>query len=285
MKLSVCSIAWRDKPVDHVFRMMAELGYRNADLFASNSTGHAFRTLDPPARDRIRRLGERHGIAIVSLAGAVGDGFTAEREADRETELERVRAEIDLAADLGASVARIAPGAGTDPGPIMTRALPYLRRAADYAEQKGLRLGMENHTGSITANPDQIAALCRAAGSRALGVIYDPGNLFGALVDYKKGFETMRDFILHVHLKDGFPHYFGNDGFAPQRLSCTLFGEGQLDIPWIMDRLAAIGYAGYVSAEFESWHPEYHLPVADEGLGQVRRYMERWFASCRGPLL
>lgn len=279
MKLSICSIALKDRPVSEAFRIMAETGYKNADVFASNKDTHVFRDMDKAARGHVRELAAQHGLAICSIAGGVGGGFSADSEAERESELKRVRAEIDLAVELGASVARTSPGEGEDFDKIMTRSVPYLRKAAEYAEKKKLRIGMENHTGSITANPDHTAALCREVGSSALGVIYDAGNLFGRNVDYKRGLEVMRDHIVHVHLKDGFPHYFGNDGYAPQRLSCTLFGEGKLDIPWIMDYLASAGYGGYVSVEYEGWHAEYNLPKAEQGLVQVRRYMEKWFPA------
>ncbi len=279
MNLSVCSIGLRDKPVDEAFRIASETGYRYVDLFVSKPDSHAFRTLDKPARERIRRLAQAHGLEICALAGSIGSGFTADRETDRQAALDQAFLEIDLGADLGAPAVRIAPGEGEALEPVMARALPWLRRAAAYAEQKGLRLVMENHSGSITRNPGHAAALCRAVGSPALGVTYDPGNLFGTLVDYKAGLDTMREIVFHVHLKDGIPHYFGHDGFAPQRLNCTLFGEGELDIPWIMERLEAIGYGGCVSVEFEGWHPEYPLPPAGEGLRQMRGYMERWFPA------
>ncbi len=276
-KLSVCSIALRAKPVDEAFRIAAQAGYENVEVFASLPGTHAFRDMDSAARGRIRDLAARNGLRICAMAGAVGGGFSADGEPEREAELRRVMTEIDLAADIGAPLARVGPGEGEDFDKVMSRAAPYLRRAAAYAEKKRLRLGIENHSGSITANPDHAAALCREVASPAFGIIYDPGNLFGRKTDYKRGLEVMIGHIAHVHLKDGYPHYFGNDGFAPQRLACTLFGEGELDIAWIIERLTAAGYGGYVSVEYEGWHPEYRLPEAEEGLAIVRRYMARWF--------
>lgn len=51
----------------------------------------------------------------------------------------------------------------------------------------------------------------------------------------------------------------------PQRLCCTLFGKGRLDIPWLINGLREINYGGNVSVEYEAcWHPEYHLPPAED---------------------
>lgn len=278
MKLAVCSIALRYKPASEAFRVMAQTGYRYADVFASNKDAHAFREMDVIARARVRELAAANRIVIGAMSGGLGRGFTADIEAEREKELDLVKMEIDLAIEIGAPVARIAPGDGEDLDKVMARAVPCLRRAAAYAEQKHIRLGMENHSGSITVNPDNTAALCREVGSSSLGVVFDPGNLLGRNVDYKRGLEVMREHIVHVHLKDGYPHYFGNDGFAPQRLACTLFGQGTLDIPWIMEQLASAGYCGCVSVEYEGcWHPEYCLPETAEGLAKVRHYMAQWF--------
>jgi hypothetical protein len=101
------------------------------------------------------------------------------------------------------------------------------------------------------------------------------GRMFGALEDYKSGLTEQKEHIVHVHLKDGYPHYFGEDGFAPQRLSCTILGEGELDILWVLESLKEMDYEGYVSVEYESWHKEYGLPEVEEGLCRCKDYLLR----------
>lgn len=277
MKLSLCTIGLRDRKADEAFRVMAECGYFYADCLAYSPTSHVNRSMSAEQRKAVVGLAAKNGVKICSVAGGVGDKIASDNGADREKSVEDIKAEVDLAVDLGAGMVRVSSG-GEVLAPILERAIPHFREAAGYAKSKGVGLVVENHGGSISGFPTQMAELCRAVNSTAFGIIYEPGNLLGINVDYKAGFDIMKEYIYHVHLKDGYSHYFGNDGFAPHRLFCTLFGEGQLDIPWIMDHLKAIGYKNCVSVEYEGcWHPEYKLPVTEEGLRQVRKFMAPWF--------
>ena len=277
MKLSVCTIGLRDRKADEAFRVMAECGYFHADCLAYSPTAHVNRSMSAEQRKAVVALAAKHGVKICSVAGGVGGKIASENKAEREKAVQEIKDEIDLGLDLGAELVRVSSG-GEVLAPILERAIPHFKEAAGYAQSKGVRLVVENHGGSISGFPTQITELCRAVDSSAFGIIYEPGNLLGMNIDYKAGFEIMRKYIYHVHLKDGYAHYFGNDGFAPQRLFCTLFGQGKLDIPWVMEHLKSIGYKDYVSVEYEGcWHPEYKLPVTEEGLRQVRKFMAPWF--------
>lgn len=276
MKLSICTIGLRDRKADEAFRVMAECGYFYADCLAYSPTAHVSRAMSAEEREAVVALARKYGVAICSVAGSVGDKIASENTLDRENAVKEIKAEIDLAVDLGAARVRVSTG-GAVLAPVLERAIPYFKETAEYAQRQGVRLVVENHDGSIAGSPTQAMELCRVVDSPAFGIIYEPGNLLGVDIDYKAGFELMKKYIYHVHLKDGYAHYFGNDGFGPQRLFCTLFGEGKLDIPWIMEHLKAVGYKDYVSVEYESWHPEYNLPPTEEGLRQNRKFMAPWF--------
>ncbi len=281
MELSVCTIALRTRPPEEAFPLLARLGYRNLDVLAYGRQAHLSQAMSKDRRRQILDLAASLGQRVVSLAGSVGSRFNSDSEDERRQDVARACDEIDLAVEAGAEVIRISSGEGEDIDRTMSRSVAPLKDVAAYAERRGVRLGMENHSGSISGNAEQLAALCRAVGSAQLGVIYEPGNLFGMNRDYKRDLETQKDHVVHVHLKDGYPHYFGEQGdsFAPQRLFCTVFGQGKLDIPWIMEALGRIGYDRFVSAEYEGcWHPEYKLPPDEEGLAQVKVFMARWLA-------
>ena len=73
-------------------------------------------------------------------------------------------------------------------------------------------------------------------------------------------------------LKDGYPAKF-NDKYASQRLYCTAFGKGKLDIPYILRKFKEINYRGFVPVEYEARHPEYHLPPVETGLKDCLDYL------------
>jgi sugar phosphate isomerase/epimerase len=218
----------------------------------------------------------RFRVKICSLAGSVGSEFDNDGKTVRDKEIEKVKKEIDLAVDVGATVIRVGPGHGENLDKIWDKIIPCLKEVTKYAEKKNIKIGMENHSGGIACKAEQAAKVCQEISSKYLGIIYEPGNLFGALEDYKKGFEIQKDYIVYVHLKDGYPHYFGNDEYAPQRLFCTVFGKGELDIPWILQSLKETDYRGFVSVEYESWHKEYNLPEVESGLKECAVNVVKW---------
>lgn len=273
INFSVCTIALRNKKVEEAFQIISRTGFKYVDVFVPNKKGHLSRDMSKQERGEVVKLAKKYGLKICSLAGSIGSGFSNDNEAVRNEEIKKVKDEIDLAVDVGASVIRIGPGHGEDLANMWDKIIPCLKEVAGYAEKKDVKMGMENHPGGIACKAEQAAKVCQEVGSKYLGVIYEPGNLFGALEDYKKGFEIQKDYIVHVHLKDGYPHYFGNDGFAPQRLACTVFGKGKLDIPWVLKKLKEMRYEGFVSVEYESWHREYNLLPVEEGLKICMEYL------------
>ncbi|MFA7373658.1 MAG: sugar phosphate isomerase/epimerase family protein [bacterium] len=275
LKFSVCSIGLRHKRADEAFRIIANSGFNYVDILTYSPDAHISIDMELCQRQEVLKSAEKQGVSICSLAGSGGYGFNSPDENVRKQEIERVKREIDLASEVGAAVIRVCPGHGEDLQEIRSAILPCLKEVTAYAEERESQLGMENHGGSIACKPAQAVSVCREVGSPYLGVIYEPGNLFGALEDYKRGFTEQKEHIVHVHLKDGYPHYFGEDGFEPQRIFCTLLGEGELDIPWVLESLKEMDYQGYVSVEYEFWHKEYGLPEVEEGLCRCMNYLLR----------
>ncbi len=107
--------------------------------------------------------------------------------------------------------------------------------------------------GSTDSSAAVAAELSDKVGSPYFGALYEPCNLMHAGVDYRYALHIMREHITHVHLKDG---RFTLDGFQH-----TMLGQGQIDYPWILEQLAAIGYAGDLALEYEL-----RDPPAEDGL-------------------
>lgn len=283
MKISLCTISLfkHADNLEQIFQLMDKVGIKYADARASEPRGHVLRSMSSEERKNVAALAKKYGISICSLAGSVGGGFSSDDEKARDNELAEMKKEIDLAAELGASVIRVSSGIEYKPDPdicfdpaIVKRVLPYHKEAAGYAESKGIKLGNENHRLSFSAYSDKLAELCRMIGSENWGVIYEPGNLFGNMKDYKKGFEDQKEHVVHVHLKDGYPFMFPKDT-TETRLYCTVYGLGKLDIPWVIKKLKEIDYKGFISIEYEAWHPEYNLPEPEEGILECKKYLER----------
>lgn len=279
MNFSICTISLRHLKAEDAFRAAGQFGFQYLDVMCNDKDGHVRRALSPAERRQVVALAEQFGLKICSVAGGFGDGLNDPDPAVRQKTVAGAQAEIDLAAEVGASVVRGGAGKGKDLAPVLEYAVPVLKNLAAYAARKNLKIGIENHSNGVAHDPEKITTICRSVGLPNFGIIYEPGNLFGDLVDYKRAYEIQKDYIVHVHLKDGYPHYYGNDGFAPQRLCCTAFGKGQLNLPWILRSLKAGGYQGYVSVEYEFWHTEYPLPPVAEGLPAALQLLQQMAAG------
>jgi len=286
MKISLCTISLikHTENLEQVFQLMERTGIKYADTRASDPHGHVLRSMDAEERKKAVSLAGKYGVSICSLAGSVGGELSSEDERARDKELSEMKKEVDLAVDLGASVIRVGtgikynPDASSMPDPVLLeRVLPYQKEAAAYAKSKGIKMGVENHGLNFSAYSDKLAEFCRNVGSENFGVTYEPGNLFGNMKDYKKGFEDQKDHIVHVHLKDGYPFRF--PASLEPNLYCTLYGLGRLDIPWIVKKLKGINYGGFISIEYEAWHPEYNLPEPEKGIADCKSYLERVMAQ------
>ena len=168
--------------------------------------------------------------------------MVSDDEGERERSLTEMKAVIDAAAACGARSIRTRPGHPEEPA-LIDRIVPYYQRSAEYAEAKGVYLGIENHGGAISGNPELCAELFDRVGSKYAGVLYEPSNLEQAGVDYKRAFEVMKGHITHVHCKDCYE--------INGKMERVWLGTGKIDYRWVISGLDGVGYDGDFALEYE----------------------------------
>ena len=102
--------------------------------------------------------------------------------------MEHVRKWIDYADWLQAPTIRIFAGfpeKGLDPTVAHQLMVDGMREAADYASEKGIYLGLEDH-GGPTETAEGLLKLLHDANHPWLGVNLDTGNFRGAVDPYKQ---------------------------------------------------------------------------------------------------
>lgn len=239
-RISACTYPMREHPYEYALEVLAASGVKRADLW-----GRAPHLPEDPTGDdlaAIEQASERTGVTIANLGSYPGADFSSDDPQLREDALGHMKRIIDAAARLGCRSIRVMPGQGEDPGIIDTIA-PLMAESAIYAERARVRLGMENHAGSIAGDPDHALQLCRAVGSEWFGVLYEPCNLLHGGADYRAAFDTFKTHIVHVHVKDG---RSTGDGFERVHL-----GEGDVDPGWVVDAMEGVGYDGDYALEYE----------------------------------
>lgn len=164
-------------------------------------------------------------------------------------EMEALRRRIDFAQILGATY--VISDACTEEQAMdqPARVVNAMRWAADYAEERGIRLALEIHQGP-TRNGRELRKFLDVVDHPNLGVNYDTGNVYyyNEGVDPAEDIKEIADRVIHVHLKDT---RGGFDDWA----FCNL-GEGRVRFPEILEELDAVGYSGPYSLEIEGSHGE-----------------------------
>lgn len=239
-RVSVCTYPLRAREPEYAFRVIAAAGIQKVDLW-----GRLPHFSPNPAEcdlEALKTLATRYGLRIANLGTYPGAGFSSEDPAICEAALKEMFATLDAAAQLGARTIRVRPGEKDDPS-LIERLVPWFQRSAEYAREKGVSMGMENHAGSIAGRPEACAQLCERVGSPYFGVLYEPCNLLHGGVDYKEALRQFGRWVVHVHVKDG----RRTDG----KFQRTHLGEGEIDYPWIFENLARLGYTGDFALEYE----------------------------------
>lgn len=256
-RISCCSYPMRYQQPEHIFRALAEAGYKKVDLWGGKPH---FDVNDPDYDfDAVLALSEKYGVRIGNIGSYCGAGFSSEDEAEREAEVVKTQKVLDAAARCGARSVRSVLGRPESPD-LLDRILPYYQRVAEYAEKVGVYTGVENHGGPVSGNPELLKQFFGRVGSQYTGVLYEPCNLMVAGVDYKQAFEVMKDHITHMHIKDCYPL----DG----KMQVVWLGTGLIDYRWVIAALEGIGYGGDYPIEYEV-----HDESPERGIG---KWLDWW---------
>jgi sugar phosphate isomerase/epimerase len=141
--------------------------------------------------------------------------------------------------------------------------IPYWQGAADFAEQRAVKIGVEMHPGMLVYNVESMLRLRGACGP-ALGCNFDPSHLWWNGVDPVAAIRRLGEAIVHVHGKDVYVDPYNvmvngvNDGKPygkiPDRAwTFRSIGYGHDVKTWkdVISALRMIGYDYVISIEHE----------------------------------
>src|SRR6266498_1120112 len=251
MKLCISYWSVRDglsntRPIEEAIVEAKEAGFDGIEL-ACGMEGALSIHSDQKTVESYRALGEKHGIAMETLAAGLSWGCspTDPNPETRKKAIEIHGAALQRAAWLGAKAMLMVPGAVKIPwepkyGPVKyDQAAQWARdaakRLAAVAEKVGVDLCLENVWNGMFYSPLEFRDFVDSTGSPRVGAYFDVGNVLGYHQHPPHWIEILGPRIRRVHIKD-FKKSVGTlAGF------CDLLAG---DVPWkaSMDALRAIGY-------------------------------------------
>lgn len=266
-RISVFPKCWFDELVDGG-RSFAQW-IRDAAGLGAEGIEHYdgfFRSLAPADVDPIRRVMEETGQVTSMLC--FSPDFTHPDPAERQRQLERQQAAIDLTVRLGARHCRTLTGQrypGLTHAEGVRRAVDGISRALDYAIPRDVVLCLENHYKDGTWRYPEFAQaeevfleVLERIDSNHLGVQYDPSNAVVGGYDPLRFLERVCRRVVTMHASDRFlapgatlddlKTADGAAGYAAV-LRHGETGRGMNDYDAIFRLLAAAGFDGWISIE------------------------------------
>lgn len=204
--------------------------------------------------------------SIEPVAYTIGADFINGSDGDIDKEIERLKAEVDIAAALGVKLMRHDSTRGYEKEDRGSKsfddALPLIikgcRAVTEYAKTLGIRTTTENH-GFFCQESRRVEKIVSGVANDNFGLLIDMGNFMCADEDPVEAVGRLSPYAFHVHAKD-FHKKSGNapffcDGFFRTRggnyLRGAIIGHGDVPVYQCLSTLISNGYDDYVTVEFE----------------------------------
>lgn len=236
--------------MEDFIRKGVELGVHGVDM-----TGYWFKSTDPEYLVSLRHLAFKNGVCF---SGAATGASTVQADpAQRAQVLQEIKKWVDATELLGAPHLRIfagklPKGATLAQGTAWT--VEIMRPACDYAGNKGITLGVEDHAG-ITQNADVCLEILDRVDSPFAGINLDISHFTPTPAqDPYAQIQACVPYAAHTHIHEAF-----DDG-------------SPIDLDRVWKMFAEGGYKGFMSAEYEG---------KEDAMSGVPKTIEKIKTLCR----
>ncbi|MEM3424730.1 MAG: sugar phosphate isomerase/epimerase [Thermoproteota archaeon] len=255
------------------------LGWAEAKGFKSISIGTGpgssfFNVKEVISNPRIVKDVLSSSKTIISAVGFYGnpiDPVEENRKVAKEFFKELIEAAYRIEVPVVTGWIGLHPGSVEDNIREIGRTWPEI---INLAEDRGIRIAIENCPGNIAYRPDIWRRIFEAIPSRNLGLEFDPSHLICQMIDAVKAADEFGDRIYHTHMKDAqilwekvAENGVRSEGWCPHRLP----GFGELDWADFITILKKHKYDYALSIEHEDPFYEYK-----EGLLVAKKFLEQF---------
>ncbi|MFO7926505.1 sugar phosphate isomerase/epimerase family protein [Natronomonas sp.] len=276
-RLAFSTNAYTEHDLPEAIGRIADHGYTGVELLGD--VPHAyFPEFGDADQNAVREVLEDTGLAVSNINANTATGFyddpppsaffdpslsTADED-DRRWRIEYTKRAIDLAELVDAPAVCVASGAalpGTRPGAAYDYFVGSLHEILDYAEPRGVEVGVEFEPELIVESVQETLALLDDMGRDNLGVNLDLGHAAVHGNDPVDAVHQCAGVITGVHLED-------IAGGIRGKHYHLIPGEGELSFAPMFDAFDDIGYDGFVTLELYTYsqRPDHAAQRAYEAL-------------------
>jgi sugar phosphate isomerase/epimerase len=247
------------------FAALAEaLGYAALSMRASQVS------VDAPAERAAaaRATLDGHGLRVSMVTGTVS---LAANDAQATAPLRHITPHLDLAQALGCDLVRVMIQEEAD--------LPWARRAADEAAERGIRLAHQTHVGTLLETVDEALDVVARVGRPGFGLTYEPSNLLICGSPYgPDAIRRLAPHVFNVYLQNWHRHPEGAMAVGTRRGpvradQVPLDDRRGIDLDAVFAGLRAIDWRGYVTVHQALLPGEDVRTAAARHLAVIRPYL------------
>lgn len=203
---------------------------------------------DPRYLEQLREKLEQSGLKVSQFTAA--PDYTCPNPHLRSAMTEKTKADVDVAAFLGATCVRVTagqvyPSVGREEG--IAYVVEAIKPAIEYAHSKGVYLAYENHYKDyfwqypdFSQRSEVFLEVVRRLRPHGIRVNYDCGNQVMIAEDPVPVLQEVKDLVVHVHCADRQVGEYRH----------TVSGEGATPFRTIFQILRAVGYDRWLSIEY-----------------------------------
>jgi sugar phosphate isomerase/epimerase len=263
LRIAFSTLAFPDATLEEAAALGSSLGYAGVELRLIDGK-LIDSSISTAERARVKQTLAAAHLPIVSLGSSV---ILTKEEPGPD-----LRRFLELANEWEAPVMRVYGGPlAEEPGTRrkqMEAAAEVLQEAIPLAERLGVTIAIETHD-SFSAS-SVVAELLAMVPSKWVGAIWDTHHPHRMGERPPDVYENIGRRTVHVHIKDARRSVAHKGGWQLVPL-----GEGEVPVREIIRLLAAGGYGGYLSVEWEKyWHPDIEAP--EIALPHELKVLQEW---------
>ena len=284
MKIGVMSASFR-KPFFEAIKIASKMGAQGIQAHMGENDLNAHATPAEIAEIRARMAEE--GLVFSAICGDIGCDMFYAPEKFRE-KIDLSKRIMDFARELGTNIVTTHIGVvpETDDCPQFETMHKVCMELAGYADAVGGRFAVETGPESAVMLKGFLGKL----NSKGVSVNLDPANLvMCAGDDPVKAVDTLKDYIVHTHAKDGLqlkkfdtrglycPNYYNVTPVPWDCITEVPLGEGGVNWTEYLRALDKIGFDGFLTIERECGNtPEEDIGKAITFLQGHLKALENW---------